>query len=906
MRATPRNATGPAGNGTRRKNQMSGRFGTTLLHPVRHRVNPCTFGASARPLRAGRCRQHCSDLRSHAAGGGGAVNSYGSAIFDNHQELLAASAISVDVARARGYVSADTSVRVAKLGFKGQPVPGLLLPVWGPEGEIVSHQYRPDVPQVDATFRARKYLNPAGQRTRMDFHPFISDGIRDATVPLWITEGLRKVDAAITAGCPAIVGLSGVWNWRYKHQGKPAPLPEWEHVPLDGRHVTIAYDSDTMVNPKVANALNALGSFLADRGAAVHVVYLPDLGDGHTGIDDFLASGKTWDDCLRLVQKFSPTGRPLGTDRPELDVTNPADAADVLRREIGTGPTAGLFARSGNLVSCPAVGEAGYVHLAEPGSGNFDSHHQIRPLTGTGLAAELDARYWMWRRSKDGSSHHAEAPASTCVRIAAAPHLCTNLRTLEGVSRTPFVRPDFSICFAPGYDVATGVLLLPAEGCERIGPERLRDAKQARATLLDIVSGFPFNSDDDRATYLAALMWPLMVRAIGGTLPLVAISAHQPGSGKSLLASVLRILHDGTQRSEYPSDKAEAEKELTSILSTNTGGVAIFDNCRGLITSGPLESLLTTRTLSTRKLGTNDQQLTVANDRLWCLTGNNLALGGDLRRRTVWVSIDPDQPQPENRTGFSHPNLEEYVTENRGQIVAALLTLIAEWNRQGRPYSEVRSDTFADAIHIAQGVLNVAGIPGIVGNPLAAPETGGVSEDDEWGNWYAAIWERFAGDPFKAADLHTIVTSESTIDSVADLAIREQLPAVIAERVSSRQGLTGRSLGIFLQHRAGRWFGDHKISVNSNPRSGNTYQISRWEPKNGGTVGLGGTISDLEGGDFPPPKVEVEGFSEPRPSRKQSHQSHSPTVSTCAICRQYPPKTGSATCVHCQLGTGVA
>ena len=33
MKATPRNANGPAGNGTRRENQLSGRFGTTLPIP---------------------------------------------------------------------------------------------------------------------------------------------------------------------------------------------------------------------------------------------------------------------------------------------------------------------------------------------------------------------------------------------------------------------------------------------------------------------------------------------------------------------------------------------------------------------------------------------------------------------------------------------------------------------------------------------------------------------------------------------------------------------------------------------------------------------------------------------------------------------------------------------------------
>ena len=33
-------------------------------------------------------------------------------------------------------------------------------------------------------------------------------------LPLIITEGSKKVDALISAGAGAVVGLVGVWNWR--------------------------------------------------------------------------------------------------------------------------------------------------------------------------------------------------------------------------------------------------------------------------------------------------------------------------------------------------------------------------------------------------------------------------------------------------------------------------------------------------------------------------------------------------------------------------------------------------------------------------------------------------------------------------------------------------------------------
>src|SRR5664279_185043 len=56
------------------------------------------------------------------------IGNYGMAIFPQHAEMLAAAGISVEHARARGYKSVDTKVRVHALGITraGCNVPGLL------------------------------------------------------------------------------------------------------------------------------------------------------------------------------------------------------------------------------------------------------------------------------------------------------------------------------------------------------------------------------------------------------------------------------------------------------------------------------------------------------------------------------------------------------------------------------------------------------------------------------------------------------------------------------------------------------------------------------------------------------------------------------------------------------------
>jgi hypothetical protein len=59
------------------------------------------------------------------------VTAYGSRLFDQHAAMLAASNITPEHARERGYVSVDTKKRVADIGVTpyGRNIPGLLVPM---------------------------------------------------------------------------------------------------------------------------------------------------------------------------------------------------------------------------------------------------------------------------------------------------------------------------------------------------------------------------------------------------------------------------------------------------------------------------------------------------------------------------------------------------------------------------------------------------------------------------------------------------------------------------------------------------------------------------------------------------------------------------------------------------------
>src|SRR5690606_12888038 len=97
-------------------------------------------------------------------------------------------------------------------------------------------------------------------RLCIDVPPPIRHQLGDPSIPLWVTEGARKADAAVSAGL-ACIALLGVWGWRGKnaHGGKTA-LPCWDSIALNGRDIFVAFDSDVMVKESVQRALDRLAA----------------------------------------------------------------------------------------------------------------------------------------------------------------------------------------------------------------------------------------------------------------------------------------------------------------------------------------------------------------------------------------------------------------------------------------------------------------------------------------------------------------------------------------------------------------------------------------------------------------------------------------------------------------------
>src|SRR5262249_19743382 len=86
------------------------------------------------------------------------------------------------------------------------------------------------------------YETPRGARMAIDVPPGARKLLGKPECPLFITEGARKADAAVTREL-CCIALLGVWNWRGKNDdGGATALGDWECIHLKGRPVFIVFD----------------------------------------------------------------------------------------------------------------------------------------------------------------------------------------------------------------------------------------------------------------------------------------------------------------------------------------------------------------------------------------------------------------------------------------------------------------------------------------------------------------------------------------------------------------------------------------------------------------------------------------------------------------------------------------
>jgi Domain of unknown function (DUF3854) len=728
-----------------------------------------------------------------------------------HRAMLETeSRISAELIEQRGYETIDDAKRLEALGFSKhqRQVPGLLIPVHGVDGQIVSHQYRPDNPRRNPkTSKPIKYENPTGSRSVIDVPPAIREQLKDPAVPLLITEGIKKADAGASHGL-CVIDLLGVYGFRGTNEkGGKTELSDWGAIALnDGRPVYVVFDSDVTEKAPVATALRQLVAMLKRKGANVTALLIPTKVDGKTGLDDYLANGGTWDELKGCPYDIphKPSAAETADELPVIVVRNvhEREVSDqtveaLLRANNGPdGPT--MFIRDGRLnVIRPK--ETGGVSLAE-----VTVNHLLERMRRAANYVTVN---------NEGEFKPAQAPKTIADDILVGQNL-GKFPPIRGITAAPILDENGTIQTKPGYYRSTRTYYHETSGqtpLPALIPSNRDDAMAAYHNLFHSQDGllgeFPFKDAASKAHMLVYILTPFVREMISGPTPLFLFQAPKQGTGKSLLAETgSRIFAGGNVAiPTAPETEEEWQKRILSTLRDGPSHV-VFDNVKGKVSSGALASALTEDHVTGRLLGAT-QNATYPVRCVWAMTANNAVLDADLARRTVVIDLDAGV---ENPGDLKHTlDLPAIMRTDRSRYVLDCLTILAYWHKNRVEYDGFTIGRYENWSRVLGSVLKTLGVPGFLANYRDA----GAKLDPDQSVWKAVFGEiraHYGSDYWKSGDALEALSSD----------LKEHLPEILR---CSPDRLT-RYFGTQLGQKEGQVFDGFKLKKTDQKSKG----VFRW------------------------------------------------------------------------------
>lgn len=358
------------------------------------------------------------------------------------------------------------------------------------------------------------------------------------------------------------------------------------------------------------------------------------------------------------------------------------------------------------------------------------SNGVLVPLDPDGWLLYVARRVTFTIPLKNGTTQIIAPPAAAMKLIP--PVVIPKLPPIDGIATTPYFNQDGNLIAADGYNPGTRRLLLSGDlrmpEVKAVPSEE--DVAQAVNLLCeDWLGDFPFGGPADRANALAVLL-TMTGRMFYNLVPLTVYDASTRRLGQGPPGH-----HDKHHRHRHAAQCPGA--------SRGRGGTAQKDHLgrpgrpgtdhvgeSHVIAGRTLAAILTAERYSDRLLGGN-KLISVTNRFTQVALGNNVTVWGDMKRRVVASRLVPDTEHPEARTDFRHADLEGWVRANRGELLAAVLTIWSNWIARGRPEAAAGMGSFERWARSVGGALATAGIAGFRAN---TSEWLSFSEDDD-GGW---------------------------------------------------------------------------------------------------------------------------------------------------------------------------
>ena len=405
--------------------------------------------------------------------------------------------------------------------------------------------------------------------------------------------------------------------------------------------------------------------------------------------------------------------------------------------------------------------------------------------------------FWAVKQGKQLLTAVPPAPVMDDMLVTPESHL----PVLDRIVGTPVFASDGRLIVTPGYDAESGILYAPSRNfvLPQLPPHPTgTDVQAALAVIEDIIQDFAFVDQSDRAHILSMFLLPLVRELILGPTPLHLIKKPAPGTGAGLLVDVLMSTVLGRQLTVMTEGRGEEEmrKRITAKLRAAPAGV-LLDNLRARLDSAALAAVLTAIIWEDQLLG-KSQILQLPVRCVWVATGNNPSLSSEIARRTIPIHLDARVARPWLREGFQHSDLRGYAAARRADIVAAGLTICQAWIEAGRPPGSKTIGMFEEWSRVMGGVLEVAGVPGFLGN-LPTFYDDANDETAVWEALFNRWWQTYGERPVGAADLYILVVGVLSDD-----------PIQLDLGKSTEHGQK-TALGTKLKQMKGRIFGGYRL-----------------------------------------------------------------------------------------------
>lgn len=368
---------------------------------------------------------------------------------------------------------------------------------------------------------------------------------------------------------------------------------------------------------------------------------------------------------------------------------------------------------------------------------------------------------------------------------------------LAGVITTPTLRPDGTILAGPGYDEATQLLLLqpPTLPSMPVAPTK-DDAADALKKLDELLDEFPFVDAASRSVALSALISPV-VRAAMLTVPLHVTTAPVAGSGKSYIIDLAAAIAIGNRAPVLSAGKTdeETEKRLAGALLKGQPIVSI-DNVNGQLGGDLLCQAVERPLVDIRPLGGSDI-ITVDNRACIYATGNNIHVIGDMTRRVIISSLDPNVERPEMRSFRVKPF--DMIAADRGGYIAAALTIARAYALAGYPDELPALASFEDWSRLVRSSLVWLGKADPLDTMMKARDEDPVLKSLKalFNSWYQAADAR----AYTVAGIKDLAELRDPLGNT----VHKELQAALGEMIEDRfDNLNTRKLGRVLGRHNGR------------------------------------------------------------------------------------------------------